>query len=135
MKVVLDTNVILISLPTKSKFRPILDAILSGKLTLVVSNEIIYEYQEVIERKANSNVAKNVVEMLLSLVNIEKKEIFFQWDLIKADKDDNKFVDCAISGNADYIVTNDKHFNVLKTLDFPKVEVININQFMDILGH
>ena len=47
--------------------------------------------------------------------------------------DRNKFVDCAIASNADFIVTNDGHFNVLKNIPFPKVKVISIDDFMEIL--
>jgi uncharacterized protein len=47
--------------------------------------------------------------------------------------DDNKFVDCAIAGNADYLIINDKHFNCLKTIEFPKLSLLNIDGFMDFL--
>jgi predicted nucleic acid-binding protein len=47
--------------------------------------------------------------------------------------DDNKFVDCAIAGNADYLVSNDKHFNCLKNIEFPKLNLLNIDEFMDLL--
>lgn len=49
------------------------------------------------------------------------------------DDDDNKFADCAIAANADYLVTNDKHFNVLKSVAFPKIQIIKIDGFMEIL--
>jgi len=39
-----------------------------------------------------------------------------------------------ISANAKIIVTNDKHFNVLKKIDFPKVNVVDIDAFKDILA-
>ena len=45
------------------------------------------------------------------------------------DVDDNKFVDCAIAANAELIVTNDKHFNVLKTVDWPKLTILGIKEF------
>ena len=45
----------------------------------------------------------------------------------------NKFVDCAISANAHYIVTNDHHYDVLKDIDFPKVNVVNIQQFLSLI--
>ena len=65
--------------------------------------------------------------------NVHTANVYFKWNLINEDKDDNKFVDCAISSKADYIVTNDKHFNVLKGIEFPKVNVINVNEFRKIL--
>ena len=49
------------------------------------------------------------------------------------DPDDNKFVDCALNAGADYIVTDDRHFNILKTFDFPQIKVINIETFKRIL--
>ena len=51
------------------------------------------------------------------------------------DEDDNKFVDCAIASNASYIVTHDKDFNILKNIPFPKVRIINTEDFnLDLLG-
>ena len=61
--------------------------------------------------------------------NVEQTTVFYRWLLITSDLDDNKFVDCAISANASHIVTNDKDFNVLKDIAFPKVNIIDINTF------
>ncbi len=58
---------------------------------------------------------------------------YFFWNFITEDPDDNKFVDCAISANADFIVTNDKHFRVLKKISFPSVPVISADDFVEIL--
>ena len=49
--------------------------------------------------------------------------------------DDNKFVDCAIAANASYIVSQDHHFDILKTIEFPKVELIDIDTFMALLDN
>ncbi len=130
MKIVLDTNVLLISLPTKSKYRPIFDCLIIGKFELAISNEIISEYMEIIEQKTNETISNNVIELLLSLENILKVEVYYKWGLIEKDYDDNKFVDCAISSESKYIVTNDKHFNILKDIQFPKVNIISIDDFL-----
>jgi predicted nucleic acid-binding protein len=87
--------------PGKSKYRPIFEAILNGQIEIVVSYELINEYVEIIERKANGVVAHNIGETLLNLENVIKVEIKFIWNLIDSDKDDNKFVDCYVSGNSD----------------------------------
>ena len=47
---------------------------------------------------------------------------------------DNKFVNCALWGNAHYLVSNDKHFRVLKHIDFPKIDVLVIDEFMALLN-
>lgn len=134
MLVVLDTNVLLISISTKSRYRPIFDALLNGKYELAISNEILSEYIEVLEQKANTLVAINIAEALLNIENVIRTEIFFNWGLIKEDEDDNKFVDCAIAANAKFIISNDKHFRILKEIEFPKVDVIGIEEFLESLS-
>ncbi|WP_143167152.1 PIN domain-containing protein [Mucilaginibacter sp. OK098] len=71
--------------------------------------------------------------MLTAAPNVIFDEPYFKWHLIEQDPDDNKFVDLAISGNADYLVTNDKHFNTLKSIDFPQINVVSINEFKSII--
>ena len=55
------------------------------------------------------------------------------FELITQDPDDNKFVDCAIAANASYVVTNDHHFDVLKGLNYPPIDVIKLEEFMKLL--
>ena len=133
MKIVLDTNVLLISIPKFSKYRPIFDALLNNRFKLSVSNEILSEYREILTQKTTSLIANNVAELLLSLVNVEKTEVYFRWNLIKIDADDNKFVDCAIASSAAFIVSNDKHFQELQDIPFPMVKCINADDFMQML--
>ena len=74
-------------------------------------------------------IARNVVEAIARLNTTIYQEIYIHFGLIEKDLDDNKFVDCAIASNAEYIVTNDSHFNVLKEIDWPKVLVVTIKEF------
>lgn len=133
MRIVLDTNCLLVSVPSKSPYRIVFDSLLKNKYTLLITNEILSEYREIIGEKTNAKVAENIAELLLALKNVEKTEVFFKWNLIEKDKDDNKFTDCAVSGNADFIVTNDKHFQVLKRVEFPKLNVLSLDDFLKML--
>jgi len=133
MKVALDTNVLLVSIPTKSRYRIIFDSLKNNNLTLIISNEILSEYTEIIGRKTNAMIANNISEMLVSLQNVHKQEVYYRWNLISEDEDDNKFVDCAIAGDVDYLVSNDKHFNCLNKIDFPKLNLLSIDEFIDLL--
>ncbi|MEN0005339.1 MAG: putative toxin-antitoxin system toxin component, PIN family [Bacteroidota bacterium] len=126
----MDTNVLLMSIPKKSPYRRIFDALIDGECKLAITNEILSEYMEVLEEKASSIVAKNIGEFLVNSRYVQKVEIFYRWNLIEQDPDDNKFVDCAIAGNVKFIVSNDSHFKILKTIDFPNVEVIKIDDFL-----
>lgn len=129
-RVVLDTNSLLVSIGRKSRYRPIFDALLSSQYELLVSNDIISEYAEIIERKANAEVAENIIDFLLRSPDVETINIYFKWAILHLDGDDNKFVDCALNGRADFIVTDDKHFRRLKTIDFPSVRVLSTRQFL-----
>ena len=65
--------------------------------------------------------------------NVFNVETYFNLQVINADQDDNKFVDCAFASNAHYLVTNDKDYNVLKSLEFPKINVLKADEFLTIL--
>lgn len=91
------------------------------------------EYAEVLARNISPRVSEVIVYTILTRPNVIRKDPHYSFGLIEADKDDNKFVDCAIAANAKCIVTEDNHFNVLKTIPFPKVEVIGIDEFKQYL--
>jgi len=131
MKVVIDTNVLLSSLAHSSEKRPIFDGLIEGKYTLAISNEIMEEYAEIIARKTTAVISKNVIQLLLSFDNVQQTNIFFKWNLIHKDPDDNKFVDCAISAGVRFVVSDDKHFRILKEIVFPYVEVITADEFLE----
>jgi putative PIN family toxin of toxin-antitoxin system len=133
MKVVIDTNVLIIAIPKISKYRPIFDSLLSAKFTIAISESILQEYIEIIGKKSTASIAQNLGELLTSLENVEKAEVYYHWRLIQFDPDDNKFVDCAISSGVDYLVSNDNHFNELKSIPFPPIEVINADIFLKLL--
>ena len=75
----------------------------------------------------------DVLNFIFYSINVLMVTPYFQWNLISADLDDNKFVDCALNAGADYIITNDHHFNVLKSLDFPPIKVIDVETFKNLL--
>jgi putative PIN family toxin of toxin-antitoxin system len=129
LKIVLDTNILIAIIGKKSPFRWIFDCLIEGKIILCVSNEILFEYQEILTKKTSAEVAENVVNFITVNPFTEKTEIFFNFGLIADDADDNKFVDCAIASNAICLVSNDKHFQLLKTIDFPKVTILELQEF------
>lgn len=133
MNIVLDTNSLIMSIAPNSPYRCIWQSFLNGDYTLCISNEIIEEYSEVLARNISPRVSEAIVYTILTRHNVIRKNPYFSFNLIKADKDDNKFVDCAIASNARCIVTEDKHFRILSTISFPKVEVVGIDDFKDIL--
>lgn len=132
-KIVLDTNCLLMSLPKISPYRIIWDEFLEGKLVLCVTSEIVDEYLEIIGQKTTSDIASNVVSVILSQKNVEFITPYYKMHLIQADEDDNKFVDCAFTAGASCIVSNDSHFKILNEINFPKIYVLRINEFRDLI--
>ena len=131
--IVLDTNALLMAISSRNIYHRIWLSFLRGDYVLCITNEILEEYLEVISRNVNPFVAESIVTAILMRDNVLKLDPHFRFGLIEQDRDDNKFVDCAIAANANYIVTEDHHFDILKTIQFPKVYVIGIDDFLLIL--
>lgn len=132
--IVLDTNCLLQILPSGSKFHFLWEKILAGKVGLCVNTEILEEYEEIIGLKTTSRIAHNVVEAIARLSTTFFQTSYVHFRLIEKDLDDNKFVDCAIAAGADFIVSNDSHFSVLKTIKWPKVTVLKLEDYCLIKG-
>ena len=133
MKIVLDTNCLISSLPVTSPYYCLWEAFRKMKIKLCYTTDIINEYSEILPRFFAHQFVNDVINELLLSPNVVKTSNYYRWNLITADPDDNKFVDCALNAGADYLVTNDRHFNVLKSLDFPPIKVIDIETFKNIL--
>lgn len=97
LRIVLDTNALLMSLPRKSPYRPIFDAFLSGKIHFLIDNAILSEYIETIGNRSDYIVAQNVGELLVNSPHVMRINVTTKWLLIVQDPDDDKFVDCAVA--------------------------------------
>jgi uncharacterized protein len=117
VKIVLDTNVLMACYSPKSWMYAIWQAFRQQKFTICITTDIIEEYEEIISEKANPQIASLIVDIILQSPNAELITKHFFWQLIEKDPDDNKFVDCGLMANADFIIIDDKHFDVLKTID------------------
>ena len=127
----LDTNCLLVCIANSSKFHLVWTAFLNEEFRLCVSNEIMTEYEEILARKTSPTFAEMIIQIILNSENVDFVNPSYRFGLIVADPDDNKFVDCAVIANADYIVSQDNHFNVLKKINFPKINVVRIEEFVN----
>ena len=131
--VAIDTNSLIMAISSRSAYHKIWQSFLAGDYYLCVSNEILEEYAEVIARNISVNAARYVVYAIMERKNVKQITPSYKWNLITADPDDNKFVDCAIAGNAKYIVTNDHHYDILRNTSFPHVDVLAIDDFLALI--
>ena len=133
MKIVLDTNCLIQSIPQKSPYHGVWLSLENGENTLCVSNEIMEEYEEVLGRLTDSITTELIIRTIVNSPYVEFISPYFHFNLITVDPDDNKFVDCAITASARYIVSNDKHYNVLKQIPYPTIDVVSIAEFLKLI--
>ena len=133
MRVVIDTNCLIASIPPRSSAYWLYQAFQQQCFEWLTSNEILLEYEEQIAAYYSPKTAEIILKILSIAPNVIYKEAFINWNLIEQDPDDNKFVDLAISVNAHFLVSNDRHFDVLKTVDFPTLKVVSLEEFRQIL--
>ena len=133
MKIVLDTNCLLPAIFESSPYYWVWESFCEGKFTMCCSTDIFQEYEELLSNFYSPEISESVMQTIMNAANIEHVIPYYKWSLIFDDADDNKFADCALNAGADFIVTNDKHFNILKKIDFPKINVIGIDAFKKII--
>lgn len=127
--VVFDTNCLLQILGSRSKYHFLWEKFLNEEYVLCLSTEVLLEYEEILKQKASAVVADMFLKVINYSVNVIRRDPFYRLGLIEADPDDNKFVDCAFACQAEFIVTDDSHFDVLSHIPFPKIEVKSLDKF------
>lgn len=132
-RLVLDTNCLIQIVSPRSKYHSLWMSFVRGEYELCVSNEIVDEYLEILQKLTSVEVAEYIMKTIINSTFVVFIDPFYKFDLIHADKDDNKFVDCAIAAQARCIISNDHHYDILSTIPFPHVEVIKLTDFMEIM--
>lgn len=134
MKVVIDTNVLLVSISPRSDDNWLWQAILLGEIDLYVTTDILAEYAEIIEQQMGKAVADAALDLLSDLENVHNVTKYYSWQLVEIDPDDNKFVDCAIAAGAEYLVSEDKHLRIINQYPYFNITLLKLAEFKLLLG-
>lgn len=129
-RLVIDTNCLLQCISRRSRYHDLWLSLLDGRNELCVTTEILAEYAEIIGRKSSPKFAELTLDVITNNPYTLFITPYFHFNLIVADPDDDKFVDCAVASNAKFIVTEDSHYDVLRDLDFPRVEIIKLDDII-----
>jgi putative PIN family toxin of toxin-antitoxin system len=132
MRAVLDTNVFISGVFWAGMPGKILDAAQNDKFQLVTSLECIYELHRVLNEfkdKLGSDLADFWTIFAISKSFIALPQTRFL--VIKEDPDDNKFLDAAVAGKAEYIVSGDKH--LLNLGKFRNIKIMRPTDFLALL--
>lgn len=118
MTVVLDTNVLPGMFTVGHRYRPILLAWMAGKFTWALSSETLCEYEEVLISLMGSvrtaAILRQIEAVAEVLNNLQQVSPTYRFQVIPNDPDDNKFADCAIVAQADFVITEDRHFRPME---------------------
>jgi len=132
IRVVIDTNILVSAHIAPGRvIHKIVDEWVECKFTLVLPKSVLEEAIEVLKRK-DINLEK--IEKLLNLISqkavlVEPKTKIV---VVRGDPEDNKFLECAVEGNAKYIISGDKHLLALK--QYKNIQIIQARKFIDVLS-
>lgn len=131
MIVVLDTNILISAIFWRGlPYKVVLNA-LKKKYSLCLSTEILNEFEEKLSLKFKfpEDKIKNHIEILMEYGEIV--EPIVKVDVIKEDSDDNRILECALSCNADYIISGDKH--LLRLKQFKGIKIVTAKKFLEVI--
>jgi uncharacterized protein len=133
MIVCLDTNTVVQALAEGHPFHPILDSWVAGQITWAVSTAVLLEYEEVLTRLSGPARWRKLARLAdlveLTTGNLVRVTPSFHFHIVTIDPDDNIFTDCAVTAGADYLITEDLHFAVLRNAGY-KPQPISPREFI-----
>lgn len=97
MKVVIDSNIFIMCVNPLSRFNLVFTGLIYGAYELCISTDISFEYSEICNQKFSHRKAEILNRIFLESKNVIANEIYYYWNIISSDPDDNKFVDCSNS--------------------------------------
>ncbi|MFH1682249.1 MAG: putative toxin-antitoxin system toxin component, PIN family [Candidatus Woesearchaeota archaeon] len=134
MRVVLDTNVFISGIFWEGNYcSKVIDFWKEKKIVLICSLEIIQELMEVM-RDFKIRLDEELVQAWAKLILEEAVIVDPQTklEIIKEDPDDNKFIEAALSGRAEFIISQDKH--LLKIKEYEKIKIITPQEFLEVVA-
>jgi putative PIN family toxin of toxin-antitoxin system len=128
-KVVFDTNVLISAILFGGYPRKCLELVIEGKIVLYITEEIIREFEGVLKREKfgiPDETLHYIVTSLDSIVNFVSPEMKLK--IVEKDPADNKFLECAVTADADFIISGDTH--LLELSEFRKIKILNPSDFL-----
>ena len=130
LNVVLDTNIYISSIFWKGNPHKIVELAIDKKIRVFISVEILQELEKVLRRdfQEPDEIIHRQISLIFEYADVIKTNI--KLDVVTADPEDNKIIECAVSCSADYIVTGDKH--LLDLVEYKGVKIVSPRRFIEI---
>jgi putative PIN family toxin of toxin-antitoxin system len=132
MRVIIDTNVLIISLIGKSTPK-LADLLVERKFVLLFSDELYSELIEVVKRpKFKKLFTEENVLTLFDLLDSIKEIVAIKSKInICRDKNDNFLLNLAVDGKADFLITED--FDLLDIIKINNTKILKYKQFVALI--
>jgi putative PIN family toxin of toxin-antitoxin system len=134
IRVVLDTNILVSALLFSGDLSKIIDLWLKGKIIPLITSETFEEFQKVLAYPKFS-LTEEEIKMIIEEHVLPFFEVVEPEESITGicnDPDDDKFLTCALSGRAEFIISGDKELCNLKK--YKGVKIITAREFLRMLN-
>jgi uncharacterized protein len=133
MKILLDTNVWLSALFWKGEANKLLNNFISKKIKILISEDILKEFVEILNREEKFQVGNEEQENLIRgiLAIAEMIDVKTKLNIIKEHPKDNLVLEAALDGKVDYIISYDNH--ILNMLEFRKIKILSPTEFSKLI--
>jgi len=128
-RVVADTNIYISALLFGGLPGTFLDLALLGAFTLVVSRVLLTELEETLRRKfalSPSDITAIRAKLASVVVVVEPQVVL---NVVVDDPDDNRVLECAVVGQADIIVSGDRHLRQLGA--YAGIPIVSVREFLE----
>jgi putative PIN family toxin of toxin-antitoxin system len=132
MRVVADTNVLISALMFGGLPGRFLDLALGRRFTLLASKALLDELDEKLRGKFAVSESDALVIRAKLEGSAELADPDFQLNAVPDDPDDNRVLECAVAGKADFIVSGDRH--LLRIGDYEGIAIVTVRQFLESAG-
>jgi uncharacterized protein len=131
MKIVLDTNVLISALLKGRAPDKVIYFILNDpSISWIVNQDIVDEYERVLKRP-KFGIERSKIDMWVSIFYNHTHHVTDSEMVdFPRDQKDAKFISCAITSKADYLITGDQDFNDAK--DLMATKVVNVKEFIEL---
>jgi len=131
IRAVLDTNIFVSSIFWFGPSHKVAGKALDGKIEVFTSIEILQELDKVLRKDFNEpdEMVHRQISLIMDYATVVQSGV--NLSIVKKDPDDDKIIECAVSCNADYIVTGDRHLLDLK--EYKEIKIVTAKQFLELV--
>ena len=128
-KIVIDTNNLISALGWEGNSRDLLRKVIDKEYEFIISIKQLEELKNVLDYpkfRFSEDQKRKFLEIIFKIATVIKTKLKLD---VCVDKKDNMFLECAVEGKADYLISGDDH--LLRLKKFRNVKIVSVKEFLD----